>query len=93
MKIEHAENDKRFNLYNEDGVLMGEIEYKKGGNNELYATHTEIFPEFEGQGLARHLLDALVDWAVAQDAKIVPICPYVVQAFKKYPQKYANVIK
>lgn len=93
MQIEHDEKAKRFNLMDDDGTKMGEIEYMKGGNNELYATRTEIFPEFEGKGYARYLLDALVEWAVGRESKIIPTCPYVVAAFKKYPEKYAAVIK
>lgn len=93
MDIKHDEAAKRFNLYDEDGTKMGEIEYMKGGNNELYATHTEVFPEFEGRGLAAKLLDAMAAFAEEKGAKIVPVCPYVIHAFQKYPEKYAAVIK
>lgn len=93
MQIKHDEEAKQFVLLDDDGARMGEIEYKNGGNNDLYATHTEVFPAYEGQGHATRLLDALVEYAEGQGAKIVPICPYVISAFKRYPEKYAGVIK
>ncbi|MDL2324571.1 N-acetyltransferase [Ruminococcaceae bacterium OttesenSCG-928-A16] len=92
MEMKHDEAARQFVLLDDDGTRMGEIEYKKGGNNDLYATHTEVFAPFEGQGHAGRLLDALVNFAEQNNAKIVPICPYVIAAFKKYPEKYAAVI-
>ena len=93
MKTIQNEAQKRFDLYNDDGTHVGEIEYMSGGNNALYATHTEVFTGNEGKGYAGILLDALVAYAIAQDKKIVPICPYVKKAFLEHPEKYAAVIK
>ena len=93
MKHIHNEAKKKIDLYTDEGVHVGEIEYMNGGNNELYATHTEVFKGHEGQGHGRQLLDALVELARSKDAKIVPICPYVIAEFKKNPEKYADVIK
>lgn len=93
MTIKHESKQNRFSVYDDDGEQMGLIEYKPGGGNDLYATHTEVFPEFEGRGLAAKLLDALADYAREEDFKIVAICPYVIHAFKAYPDKYADVMK
>lgn len=93
MNVAHNPEKKCFEIFNDENTKMGLIEYMNGGNNEIYATHTEVFPEFEGQGLARHLLDAMVAWAEQENLKIVPVCGYVIGAFKKYPEKYAAVIK
>ena len=93
MKTKHETEEKRIDLYTDDGIRVGEIEYMRGGNNELYATHTEVFKGHEGQGYARQLLEALVEFAQGKNAKIVPICTYVIAEFKKNPEKYADVIK
>lgn len=92
-KMVHNTQAKKFELYGSDGVHIGEIEYRSGGNKDLYATHTEVFPAYEGQGYARQLLDALAGYAEENGYKIVPICPYVISAFRKSPEKYAAVIK
>lgn len=93
MRVAHEEAAKKFVLYADDGEKAGEIEYKYGGNKDLYATGTEVYPAYEGHGYARTLLDALADWAREGGYKIVPICTYVINAFAKYPEKYADVIK
>ena len=93
MTVQHNEKYKRFELLNEEGKNIGEIEYTRSGTGEIYATHTGVDPAYEGQGLAAKLLDALAAWAEEEEAKIVPICPYVIHAFKKYPEKYAAVIR
>lgn len=92
MKIIHDEAHKKMNLYGDDGARLGEIEYKYGGDNTYYATHTEVPPEYEGKGYAKQLLDALVEFAVGKHAKIVPVCPYVVSQFRNNPEEYAAVI-
>lgn len=92
MKTIHNEAHKKIDLYSDDGAHLGEIEYKYGGNNTYYATHTEVYPEYEGKGYAKQLLNALVEFAVDKRAKIVPICPYVVSQFRNNPDEYAAVI-
>lgn len=77
----------------DDGREIGLIEFMPGGSSEIFATSTHVLPEFEGQGLAGQLLDAMADYARENDLKIVPICPYVIHAFKKYPDKYGDVAK
>lgn len=96
MTIRHFEDQYRFAAYDEKGEEVGEIEYKNGGNNDLYATHTEVYEGHEGhegKGIGSQLLDALAAWATERGSKIVPICPFVIASFKKYPEKYAAVIK
>lgn len=92
MEIKHLEDQRLFVLYSDTGAPMGEIAYTPRGG-ELHATHTRVFPEYEGQGLAAKLLDALADYARQQQLTIVPVCSYVVHAFAKYPAKYADVMK
>lgn len=92
MKTVLNEGRTRIDLYDEEGKHVGEIEYKAGGNNELYATHTEVFTGNEGKGYAGILLDALVEYAVGRQSIIKPICPYVIAQFKKDPEKYSQVI-
>lgn len=93
MTIKHFEDEHLFAALDEDGKRIGEIEYKWGGNNDYYATHTNVFKGHEGKGIGGQLVDALAGWAAAKGAKIVPICPYVAALFKKKPEKYAAVIK
>lgn len=91
MEIQHDERARRMDMFDDNGSHLGTIEYIRGGNNELYATHTEVFPPYEGKGYAKLLLNALTAYAKRNDLKIVAICPYVINAFQRYPEQYAAV--
>ena len=93
MKTTHDREKERIDLYTDDGVRVGEIEYKLGGNNELFATHTEVFQGNEGKGYGSQLVDALAAYAEETNATIRPVCPFVTALFQRKPDKYAKVIK
>ena len=42
----------------------------------LRIDYVEVAPELRGTGLGRQLVEAAVDWARAENLKIVPICGY-----------------
>ena len=94
MKVRHNEEKKQFELLNEQEEVAGILEYMQVGNGKfLYATHTEVYPAYEGNGYAALLLDAISVYAREKEIKIVPLCAYVIGAFRKYPDKYADVMK
>lgn len=91
MKVVHQAQEKRFDLFDDDNNCVGEIAYMNGGNDDLYATHTLVEPEYNGRGYAGILLEALCEYARDNGKKIVPLCGYVVGQFRKEPAKYADV--
>lgn len=91
MNVVHVPEKKEFQLQDEHGQKIGFLEYMRGGDGELYATHTEVNPSQSGQGYAALLLDALVEYAQEQGVKVVPLCGYVISSFKRYPEKYSSV--
>lgn len=93
MKTKHDAEKKRIDLYTDEGTHVGEIEYMRGGNNELFATHTEVFRGNEGKGYGSQLVDALAAYAAETDAIIKPVCPFVKALFQRKPEKYAKVIE
>jgi predicted GNAT family acetyltransferase len=60
-------------------------------SSDITVYHTEVSPKFEGKGLAKQLLSALVDHARQHDLKIIPLCPYVHLQFRRHPDEYADV--
>lgn len=97
MKMEHQKEKKRFVLLAEDGERMGYLMYEDTGEHTgpgvVRATHTKVYPAYEGQGHATRLLDAMAEWAEAEGLKIYPACLYVAKMFQKYPEKYAAVME
>lgn len=71
-------------------VLVGKMSLAMTGGR-LAVFHTEVFPEFEGKGFAKLLLNELVRYAIEKNVKIVPLCPYVNAQFRRHSSEYENV--
>ena len=70
----------------------GEMEIGASGKN-LTVYHTEVVEEAEGKGLAKKMLEAMVDYAREKNLKVIPLCPYVHAQFKKHASDYADIWK
>lgn len=93
MQIVHHPEANKFSAVAPDHSQMGEIQYTVHGEGQITATHTWTNPEARGQGVATALLDALADFARQSGAKIVPVCKFVAQSFRDYPDKYRDVMR
>ena len=93
IEIRHNEKLDRFEALTGEGKHVGEIEYRFDGDGNMEATHTGVLAEFEGQGIAARLLEALVQYAASNGLKIIPVCPYIAAVFEKSPDRYAAVTK
>ena len=54
-------------------------------------THTEVDPAYGGQGIARKLIEALIEAARSDGAKIVPVCSYA-EKMMRGKEAYADVL-
>jgi uncharacterized protein len=52
--------------------------------------HTEIDPSFEGHGLGSQFVAALLDDIRRQEAKVLPVCPFVRAFLQRHPE-YADL--
>jgi predicted GNAT family acetyltransferase len=73
-----------------EGDEVAEMEIQINKDN-LTVYHTEVAKEEEGKGLAKKLLDHMVDYARTHKLKVVPLCPYVYAQFKKHRAEYADL--
>ena len=76
--------------YQDGGESLGDMEVSIS-DSTLTVYHTEIFPKAEGKGLAKKLLDAVVDYARKNNLKVITLCPFVHAQFKRHPEEYADV--
>nr|WP_199752374.1 GNAT family N-acetyltransferase [Actinoplanes sp. ATCC 53533] len=67
---------ERFEARDEAGALAGRLTYQLTGAIVVY-THTEVDPQFEGQGVGSALARAAMDDARAKGRTVVPICPFL----------------
>ncbi|MDP5200500.1 GNAT family N-acetyltransferase [Flavobacterium sp. DG2-3] len=67
----------------EDGKQAGQMTYTWAGNDKFIIDHTEVSPEFNGKGVGKKLVMAAVDYARANNVKIIPLCPFAKSVFDK----------
>ena len=60
-----------------------------GGHLTVY--HTEVAPAADGKGLAKKMLQEMVDYARRNGLKVIPLCPYVHAQFRRHPDEYADL--
>ena len=71
---------------------VGEMAINISGQN-LTVYHTVVLPQLEGKGLAKMMLDAMVDYARKNKLQVIPLCPYVHAQFKRHSKDYEDVWK
>jgi len=74
------------------GEQIAEMQIGISGN-DLTVYHTEVLPDYEGHGLAKKLLSAMVDYARKNQLQVIALCPYVFAQFKRHPQEYYDIWK
>lgn len=79
MQMQYIDNGTKGEFFkiDESGKRVAEISYVCSGGDEILADHTWVDDSLRGQGTARQLLDALVEFAREKQLKIVPTCSYV----------------
>lgn len=75
-----------------DDQIVGFAEYKLTGARIAF-THTEVYLEFAGRGLARRLVtDALAD-VRDRGLAVLPFCPYVRSVIASDPAQYLDLVR
>lgn len=83
----HIEEGKdRFFIKNEAGAEIGELTFTHPQESVMSVDHTYVSPEYRGQHLAGQLLQAVVDKAVRENKKIIPVCSYAKAQFARQKQ-------
>ena len=57
----------------------------------LTVFHTEVSEKLKGQGVASQLLKTMVEYARANNLKVIALCPFVSAQFRRHPELYADV--
>ncbi|WP_181189445.1 GNAT family N-acetyltransferase [Bombilactobacillus bombi] len=73
----------RFYKDDPDGQLLGEITYTQLDDSTISIDHTLVAPTYRHHGLARQLLQAVLDLAIKNHWLIIPVCPYAKKVFQQ----------
>ena len=60
-------------------------------DKKLTVFHTEVSPKAEGKGLAKKLLNTMVEYARENGLKVIPLCPYVHVQFRRHPEEFSDI--
>ena len=74
---------ERFEARVESGEVAGFMTYQVTGGIIAY-THTEVMPEFAGQGVGSQIAAAVMQDARDRGRSVVPLCPFLVKWLDKY---------
>lgn len=66
-------------------TIAGEMTYSHAGPDKIIIDHTEVNPDYKGQGIGTKLLSGAVDYARKNHLKIMPLCPFAKSVFDKDP--------
>ncbi|UII30553.1 N-acetyltransferase [Fulvivirga ulvae] len=67
----------------DNGKEAGRMTYSWAGKDKMIIDHTEVNPEFKGQGVGYKMVHAAVDYARENNVKIIPLCPFAKSVFDK----------
>lgn len=83
MDIQLKTDEKRGSFFIEqDYRQIAELDFEIK-NGILNAYHTGVRKEMEGQGIAAQLVNKLIEYARANNYKVIPSCPYIEMKFKR----------
>lgn len=87
----HVREDHGHFFFEDNNNKAAIIFYKYKDEHVIIITHTETNTGYEGQGLGKKLVHAVVEYARANNLKIIPECPFAKKIFDTTPG-YADVL-
>lgn len=82
--IEHEEDERSGAFTIGDYAKM---DYRRTGEDVMDVHHTFVDPTHRGKGLAQDLFYAMVNFARAEDRKVIPTCSFVASMFEQHPDE------
>ena len=86
--VEHHAGASQFEIRTDAGIALLRYAAKNGALDLL---HTEVPEAFQGRGYGGALVRAALDYARAQNLRIVPTCPFVRTFITRHPE-HADLI-
>lgn len=88
IKIMFEEAYSRSAAY-DNSKLIGECDFIKE-NSKWVITHTIVSTGYEGRGIARNLVNLVIEEARKENIKILPLCSYAQKLMSK--EEYKDVL-
>lgn len=83
MEYEVKVSDKSIYIGDTPLTAIAAIDYYINRDGIIVATHTEVDPDYRGQGLAGVVFNELIALAKAKETTINPFCSYISEQLKR----------
>ena len=83
LDVRHNEGDHTFEVWI-DGHLS-KLDYIQDEKN-FVITHVGVYPEHRGQGVAAKIVEASLQYARANQLRVIPMCSYAAAYIRRNPQ-------
>ena len=90
-EVVSAGNSERKTCCSDINVIGVEDASKRFVTEQMVINHTQVFVGYEGQGIARQMVMAAVDFARENNRTIVPVCSYA-KAVLTRTDEYQDVL-
>jgi uncharacterized protein len=77
-------------VWRRGGEKLAEMTYSVAGSRVII-DHTDVDERLRGTGAGAKLVAAAVEWARAENARLMPLCPFARSVFDKTPE-YSDVL-
>lgn len=91
-RIALEETDTKGRYVFEEGGFTAELTFSKAGAALLILDHTEVPDAFRGEGVGQALVTRAVADARGAGMKILPLCPFAAEQFRRHPD-WADVLE
>jgi len=93
MDLEQKDDGKKgYFKATENNIEAGVITYVWAGPTKIIIEHTVVNTAFEGKGLGKKLVMAVVEFARQKQLKIMPLCTYAKSVFDKNAEELKDVL-
>jgi predicted GNAT family acetyltransferase len=89
MPVVNNKTESRFEIRLDDEVAF--LAYTLRPGRHMQIDHTEVPDALQGKGLAGRLAQTALEYARAQNLRVIPLCPFVRTYLKRHPE-YAGLI-
>lgn len=90
IRIVFEEADRQALAYDGDRTI-GECRYNVDRAGRWVIMHTGVRPEYNGRGIAKRLVESIIEAARERGARIIPVCSYA-QRLMAGKDKYKDVL-
>ena len=91
-KLQVINNEAKNRFQVKVDKYLAVCEYKRVKDRIIF-THTEVPTALEGQGVGSLLAKTALDYAISNELKIMPLCPYIAAYIKRHQEYLPHVLE